>query len=114
VAAPLAAFNDRSLVRLVRRRSQGAGVITARQMGAAFTWMRPRRPGVRLRGQQLRARRSAPAFDILAWNADGTNLPAALHARFLDIFRDNSLVEPGALTPLHPAPGCYVMAGPAS
>ena len=33
-----------------------------------------------------------PAFDILAWNADGTNLPARLHAQFLDIFRHNSLV----------------------
>ena len=24
-----------------------------------------------------------PAFDILAWNAEGTNLPARLHAEFL-------------------------------
>jgi polyhydroxyalkanoate synthase len=47
-----------------------------------------------------------PAFDILAWNADGTNLPGALHGQFLDIFRDNLLAQPGALqvlgTPLQP------------
>jgi polyhydroxyalkanoate synthase len=46
-----------------------------------------------------------PAFDILAWNADGTNLPARLHEQFLEVFRDNVLVRPGGLrvlgTPVH-------------
>ena len=35
-----------------------------------------------------------PAFDILSWNADGTNLPAALHRQFLNIFEDNRLPTP--------------------
>ena len=39
------------------------------------------------------------AFDILAWNADGTNLPAALHEQFLDIFEHN-LCKPGGMTVL--------------
>ena len=33
-----------------------------------------------------------PAFDILAWNADATNLAARLHRDFLDIMRQNLLV----------------------
>jgi len=37
-----------------------------------------------------------PVLDILAWNSDPTNLPAALHRQFLDIFEDNTLVNPGA------------------
>ena len=37
-----------------------------------------------------------PAFDILAWNADSTNLPRQLHSDFLNVFERNELVEPGA------------------
>src|SRR5260370_16732503 len=42
----------------------------------------------------------APAFDILAWNADGTNLPGTLHNQFVDIFRDNLLARPAGLSVL--------------
>lgn len=39
-----------------------------------------------------------PAFDLLHWNGDVTNLPAQWHNQYLrDLYRDNKLVEPGAL-----------------
>ena len=41
-----------------------------------------------------------PAFDILAWNADGTNLAAGLHHQFLEIFEGNLLPKPGGVTVL--------------
>ncbi len=34
-----------------------------------------------------------PAFDVLAWNADGTALPATLHKEFLDVFLHNALAR---------------------
>jgi polyhydroxyalkanoate synthase subunit PhaC len=42
-----------------------------------------------------------PAFDLLHWNGDVTNLPAKWHRAYLcDLYRDNKLVQPGALSAL--------------
>jgi polyhydroxyalkanoate synthase len=40
-----------------------------------------------------------PAFDLLHWNGDVTNLPAKWHGDYLrDLYRDNKLVRPDALS----------------
>ena len=40
-----------------------------------------------------------PAFDLLHWNGDVTNLPAKWHQQYLrDLYRDNKLVEADALS----------------
>jgi polyhydroxyalkanoate synthase subunit PhaC len=41
-----------------------------------------------------------PAFDILAWNADATNISAALNRDLLDIYAGNRAGRPGSLTVL--------------
>lgn len=42
-----------------------------------------------------------PAFDLLHWNGDVTNLPAQWHREYLcDLYRDNKLVTPGAMSAL--------------
>jgi polyhydroxyalkanoate synthase subunit PhaC len=42
-----------------------------------------------------------PAFDLLHWNGDVTNLPAKWHRAYLmDFYRDNKLVQPGMLSAL--------------
>jgi polyhydroxyalkanoate synthase len=103
--APLGAFSGPRLLDLARRNSRRQGVITARQMGSVFTWMRPDDLIFNYVVNQWLMGEDPPAFDILAWNADGTNLPARLHEQFLEIFGENALVRPGALrvlgTPVH-------------
>lgn len=96
----LGAFSSPSLVSFARRRSLRKGIISARDMGSAFTWMRPDDLVFNYVSNNYLLGRKPPAFDILAWNADGTNLPGALHAQFLDCFRDNLLATPGAMTVL--------------
>jgi polyhydroxyalkanoate synthase subunit PhaC len=103
--APVTAFSGRGLVAFAGRRSRRRGIITSRQMGGAFTWLRPDDLVFNYWVNNYLMGQPPPAFDILAWNADGTNLPGALHGQFLDIFRDNLLTRPGQLsvlgTPLH-------------
>ena len=60
-----------------------------------------------------------PAFDLLHWNGDGTNLPLKWHQDYLkDLYRDNRLVVPDALsangTPIdlrRIKTPCYIQAG---
>ncbi len=103
--APLGAFSGPRLLERARRNSRRRGVISAREMGAAFSWMRPDDLIFNYVVNQWLMGEDPPAFDILAWNADGTNLPARLHEQFLEIFGKNALVRAGAMrvlgTPIH-------------
>jgi len=98
--APITAFSGRRLIAFAGRRSRRAGIITARQMGSAFTWLRPDDLVFNYWVNNYLMGEQPPAFDILAWNADGTNLPGALHGQFLDILAGNLLTRPGALSVL--------------
>ncbi|HEU0102510.1 MAG TPA: alpha/beta fold hydrolase [Mycobacteriales bacterium] len=97
--APLGAFSSPRLLELARSDSRRKGVITAQSLGAVFSWMRPDDLIFNYVVNQWLMGEDPPVFDILAWNADGTNLPARLHEQFLGVFRDNTLVT-GDLTVL--------------
>jgi polyhydroxyalkanoate synthase subunit PhaC len=103
--APLGAFSGPRLLELARRNSRRRGVISAREMGSVFSWMRPDDLIFNYVVNQWLMGEDPPVFDILAWNADGTNLPARLHEQFLEIFGKNALVRPGAMrvlgSPVH-------------
>jgi poly(3-hydroxyalkanoate) synthetase len=66
-------------------------------MGSAFTWLRPDDLVFNYWVNNYLMGERPPAFDILAWNADGINLPGALHGQFLDIFREKLLTRPAQL-----------------
>jgi polyhydroxyalkanoate synthase subunit PhaC len=60
-----------------------------------------------------------PAFDLLHWNGDVTNLPAKWHREYLcELYRDNKLVKAGEMSALDTAidltlvkTPCYIQAG---
>ena len=93
-------FRSARLLAVARRRSARAGVLDGRSLASVFTWMRPNDLVWNYWVNNYLMGKPPPAFDILAWNDDKTNLPGALHSQFLEIFEHNSLVKPGGITAL--------------
>ena len=89
-----------ALLQLAGWRSRSSGVMDGQSLASVFTWMRPNDLVWNYWvNDYLMGKKPAP-FDILAWNADKTNLPAALHGQFLDMFASNVLAHPGGMTVL--------------
>jgi polyhydroxyalkanoate synthase len=98
--APIGAFHSRGLLSLARWKSGRAGIISGRSLGQVFSFMRPDDLVFNYWVNNYLLGEDPPVFDILAWNADSTNLPATLHRQFLQIFENNVLCQPGALNVL--------------
>ncbi len=79
------------------RRSQERGVLHGSDLGRAFALLRPNDLVWNYWVNNYLMGEDPPAFDILYWNNDATNLPAALHADFLAFFLENPLCTPGRL-----------------
>jgi polyhydroxyalkanoate synthase subunit PhaC len=78
-------------------RSAKAGVLSGADMARVFAWLRPNDLVWNYWVNNYLLGNSPAPFDILYWNADSTNLPARLHAGFLDIFQHNSLTRKDAV-----------------
>jgi polyhydroxyalkanoate synthase subunit PhaC len=100
VPAMVGLFQARPLISVARGRSARAGVLDGDTLASVFTWMRPNDLVWNYWVNNYLMGKNPPAFDILAWNADKTNLPARLHCQFLDIFEGNLLAKPGGITVL--------------
>jgi len=79
------------------RRSRKRGVLSGGELARAFAFLRPNDLVWNYWVNNYLLGADPPAFDILYWNNDSTNLPAALHADFLALHLENSLCTPGRL-----------------
>jgi len=73
------------------------GYLSGRSLAGVFAWLRPNDLIWNYWVNNYLLGKEPPAFDILYWNADTTNMPAALHRDFVELSLENSLVSPGAL-----------------
>ena len=97
-AGDLNLFVDDEQIKLVDSLTQGSGVLDGRYMALTFNLLRGRDLIWNYVVQNYLLGEEYPAFDLLYWNGDTTNLPAKWHHDYLrDLYRDNRLVEPGAL-----------------
>jgi polyhydroxyalkanoate synthase len=76
--------------------SRRQGVLSGQQLAAMFAWLRPNDLVWNYWVNNYLMGQNPPAFDVLAWNQDSTDLPAGLHADFMLMAKDNSLATPGA------------------
>lgn len=88
--------DDRQL-ELVRHASQG-GYLDGRYMAATFNLLRSTDLVWSTVVNHYLLGKDYPAFDLLHWNGDVTNLPAKWHQAYLrDCYSENLLVQPDAL-----------------
>ena len=96
-AGDLKLFVDDAQIELVRQASQG-GFLDGRYMAATFNLLRGTDLIWNTVVHHYLLGEDYPAFDLLHWNGDVTNLPAKWHEAYLrDCYRDNRLVEADAL-----------------
>jgi polyhydroxyalkanoate synthase len=87
-------FATEQTVRAASIRSRERGVLDAGTMSRLFAWLRPNDLVWHYWVNNYLMGKDPAPFDLLYWNADSTNLPAGLHAGFLDLLLRNPLVEP--------------------
>ena len=96
-AGDLKLFVDDGKLEFIRQASKG-GYLDGRYLAATFNMLRGSDLIWNYVVNHYLLGEEYPAFDLLFWNGDVTNLPAKWHAAYLrDLYRDNRLVEPGAL-----------------
>lgn len=81
-------------------RSRRKGVLDAGELARTFAWLRPNDLVWNYWVNNYLMGNDPAPYDILFWNADSTNLPAALHAGFLDLLLHDHLGRAGAMTVL--------------
>ncbi|HEY0269982.1 MAG TPA: class I poly(R)-hydroxyalkanoic acid synthase [Sphingomonas sp.] len=98
-AGDLGLFVDDAQLELLAAAAGDKGYVDGRYLAATFNLLRGRDliwdyvVNNYLMGETQRS------FDLLHWNGDTTNLPAAWHQNYLrDFYRDNLLVRPGAIS----------------
>ena len=99
-AGDIGAAMDRQVAALAAADSARRGYLKGQSLAGVFAWLRPNDLVWNYWVNNYLLGKDPPAFDILFWNADSTNLPAALHRDFLEMSLENSIVEPGELTVL--------------
>ena len=97
-AGDLKLFVDDTQLELIRQASKG-GFLDGRYMAATFNMLRSSDLIWNYVVNYYLLGEDYPAFDLLHWNGDVTNLPAKWHESYLrDLYRDNKLIEPDTMS----------------
>ncbi len=97
-AGDLSLFVDDTQLGRIAELAGEKGYLDGRYLAASFNLLRGRDLIWNYVVQNYLMGEDHPAFDLLHWNGDTTNLPAAWHLAYLrDFYRDNLLARPGGI-----------------
>lgn len=92
-----ASLVSKNSLEIAKRRAAKGDVIPGSDLARGFAWLRPNDLIWNYVINNYLMGGDPPAFDVLFWNADATNLSATLMGDFLKIYESNGFAEPGAL-----------------
>ena len=82
-------------IKLARERSAKKGILEGSSLARTFAWLRPNDLVWNYVINNYLHGEDPPAFDILFWNNDSTNLTAALHSDYLQVYEEQPFANPG-------------------
>ena len=82
-------------IKLARKRSAEKGILDGASLTRTFAWLRPNDLVWNYVINNYLHGEDPPAFDILHWNNDATNLTAALHSDYLRTYEEQPFANPG-------------------
>jgi polyhydroxyalkanoate synthase subunit PhaC len=82
---------------LAKKRAAKAGIIKGNDLARGFAWLRPNDLIWNYVINNYLMGDDPPAFDVLFWNADATNLSATLMGDFLHLFETLAFTKQGAV-----------------
>jgi polyhydroxyalkanoate synthase subunit PhaC len=82
-------------IKLARERSAKKGILEGSSLSRMFAWLRPNDLVWNYVINNYLHGEDPPAFDILHWNNDSTNLTAALHSDYLRVYEEQPFINPG-------------------
>ena len=92
-------FIDEAFVKYREQEMGKGGLMKGKDLGSTFSFLRPNDlvwnyvVGNYLKGE------TPPAFDLLYWNSDSTNLPGPFYAWYIrNTYLENNLTKPGKVT----------------
>jgi len=92
-------FIDESQVAQREQKLARGGLMPASDLATTFSSLRPNDLVWNYVQQNYLKGKAPPAFDLLYWNADSTNLPGPMYCWYLrNTYLENKLKDPGALT----------------
>jgi len=95
----LEVFVDEMQVEMREQTIGANGLMSGRDLGSAFSSLRPNDLVWNYVQSNYLKGEEPPAFDLLYWNGDGTNLPGPMFCWYLrNTYLENSLKQPGKLT----------------